>query len=338
MNRTMRMLIVAVVCLVLLTTVVAAQSPESFDITTFKAPTGWKKQVGQEAILFSTEDNENYCLITLYKSIPGLGSPNENFDAAWQTIVKQAVTVSAAPQMFPSDKKGEWLMAGGFAPFEKNGAKGVAILYTASGYGNMVNALIITNTQAYEAAATAFLESISFKKPAVESQPPTPLLPNGSHPHLVGNHWKQGGTNRGMLGHVDITASTYSKTYQFLSDGTYKFTRIDMQISAPKWYLENEEGIYTISGNTITLTAKKSVYSQHRLKKEDPPMKSGNLGLSTVQYRFEFWNYDGNWRVLLSPIDGNETKRDGTFSFHRNGEAQRTYQYHLVDAQGKLIQ
>jgi hypothetical protein len=56
-----------------------------------------------------------------------------------------------------------------------------------------------------------------------------------------------------------------------------------------------------------------------------------------VQYAFEFWKYDDVWRLLLSPIDGNETKRDGTFSFMRNGEEQRTYQYQLVDAKGVLI-
>ena len=41
--------------------------------------------------------------------------------------------------------------------------------------------------------------------------------------------------------------------------------------------------------------------------------------------------------LLLSPIDGNETKRDGTFSYYRNGEPQRTYQYQMVDANQRLI-
>src|SRR4029079_12823972 len=117
----------------------------------------------------------------------------------------------------------------------------------------------------------------------------------------------------------------------------YKFYRENMQLAAPKYYLENEEGTYTVNGNTITLTSKRAVYNQHRLNKEDPPIKSGNLPLSTVQYRFEFWKYDDIWRLLLSPVDGNETKRDGTFSFMRNGEEQRTYQYQLVDAKGVLI-
>src|SRR4051794_33993635 len=82
-----------------------AQAGETFDISTFRPPSGWYKQAGQDAIQFSTEDKAKgtYCLVTLFKSLPGLGSPRENFDAAWSTIVKETVTVSAAPQMFSAD-------------------------------------------------------------------------------------------------------------------------------------------------------------------------------------------------------------------------------------------
>ena len=333
----MKRLIFAAICLSFLSLNLFAQSSETFDIATFQPPKGWSKQVGQDSIEFSTEVNGGYCLIALYKSIPGLTSPRENFDAAWATIVKDAVNATAAPQMFPSDDKGEWKLAGGFAPFEKDGTKGVAVLYTATGYGKMVNALVITNTQAYEAAATAFLNSISFKKPEAPA-PQTPVVTNGSQPSLTSNFWKMGGVQGGMLGHSGLSTATFSGTYQFLSNGTYKFYRENMQLAAPKYYLEKEEGTYTVNGNTITITSKKSVFSQHRLSKDEPPIKSGNLPLSTVQYRYEFWRYDDNWRLLLSPVDGNETKRDGTFSFYRNGDAQRTYQFHMVDSNGRLIQ
>jgi hypothetical protein len=315
-----------------------AQEPETFDLARFQAPKGWNKQTVDNSIRFSIADKDAYCLVTLFRSLPGLGSPKENFDASWDTIVKEVVTVSAAPQMFPSDTRGEWLLVGGFAPFEKSGEKGVAVLYTASGYGKMVNALVLTNTQAYEAAITAFLESVSLNKPAVENQPQVAANQNGSQPSLTGNFWKKGGVSKGLLGHSDLSSGSFSDTYQFFSNGTYKFTKVNSQYTAPKWYLEDEEGTYTITGNTITITSKKAVFSQHRINREDPPLKSGNLPLSKVQYRFEFWKADDNWRLLLSPLDGNETKRDGTFSFWRNGEAQRAYQYHLVDAKGNLIQ
>ena len=327
----------AAICLLSIAVSSFGQTSDTFDIAAFQAPKGWNKQAGQDSIRFSIAEGDNFCLVTLFKSVPGLGSPKENFEAAWKTIVKEAVTASSAPQTFPADTKGEWLLAGGFAPFEKDGVKGVAVLYTASGYGRMVNALVVTNTQAYEAAATEFLNSISFKKPAVEIQPQTPAAPTGSGPSLAGNFWKQGGIRGGMLGHAGLSTATFSKTYHFFSDGTYRFFTENMQLAAPKYYLENEEGTYKVTGNTITITPRKASFSQHRLNKEDPPIKSGSLPLSTVQYKFEFWLHDDNWALLLSPVDGNENKRDGTFSFYRNGEPQRTYQYLLVNAKGELV-
>src|SRR5918999_1345803 len=92
-----------------------AQEPETFDLATFQAPKGWNKQTVDNSIRFSIADKDAYCLVTLFRSLPGLGSPKENFDASWDTIVKEVVTVSAAPQMFPSDIRGEWLFVGGFA-------------------------------------------------------------------------------------------------------------------------------------------------------------------------------------------------------------------------------
>ena len=316
------------------------QSSESFDISTFTAPKGWTRQAGQDAIQFSTEDKSSgaFCLLTLFKAVPGVGGSKENFDAAWQTVVKEAVNVASAPQMQPVVNNDGWEVASGIAPFEKDGLKGAAMLVTASGYGKMVNFLILTNSEAFEKDITAFLTSVSFKKLEAPRQPqPAPVNQNGSQPSLVGNIWKKGGIQGGMLGHSGLSTATFSSTYQFFSNGTYKFYRENMQLAAPKYYLENEEGTYTVNGNTITISPKRAVYSQHRLNKEDPPIKSGNLPLSTVQYRYEFWKYDDIWRLLLSPVDGNETKRDGTFSFYRDGVPQRTYQYQMVDARGNLV-
>jgi hypothetical protein len=333
----MKQILLAATFSFLFTTSYLAQTVDTFDISTFRTPKGWTKQAGRDAVQFSIEDKDSFCLVTLYKSVPGLGSPKQNFDAAWSTIVSEAVAVSDSPQMGEAETRGDWQILGGFAPFEKSGAKGVALLYTASGYGLMVNALVLTNSQAFEPAVTSFLESISFKKPAtVAAAPPPSAGPNGQ-PSLTGNFWKQGGVRQGMLGHSGLSTGTFSKTYQFFDNGTYKFYREDMQLAAPKYYLENEEGTYKVAGNVLTITPKRSTYSQHRLNKEDAPMKAGNLPLGTVQYNYEFWLHDDNWALLLSPVDGIETKRDGTFSFYRNGEPQRIYQYLLVNAKGQLI-
>jgi hypothetical protein len=144
-----------------------AQTSETFDIATFQPPKGWEKQVSKDSVLFSTEDKESgaHCMIMLVRSVPSPGNSKENFDAAWETLVKEAVHVTDTPRMFPSNNPEDWALEGGFAPFEKGGAKGVALLYTISGYGKMVNVMILTNTQAYERNITAFVESITLKKP-----------------------------------------------------------------------------------------------------------------------------------------------------------------------------
>jgi hypothetical protein len=41
---------------------------------------------------------------------------------------------------------------------------------------------------------------------------------------------------------------------------------------------------------------------------------------------------DGRWSLLLTPVDGIETKRDGGFSFLLNGEKRKTYSYDAVNA------
>ena len=95
----MKRALILSLCLRALCTGVRAQLPETFDIATFRPPKGWKKQASQDSVKFSTEDTASgaYCLITLLKSLPGPGNSKENFDTAWQTLVRGAVNVTAAP-------------------------------------------------------------------------------------------------------------------------------------------------------------------------------------------------------------------------------------------------
>ena len=160
----MKQLFFAAICLSFCAIGALAQTTETFGISTFQAPKGWTKSPGSNSIDLSTAVQETYCLISLFGVVRGMGTPKEDFDASWETLVKEAVNVSTAPQMLPPDAKGEWMITGGLAPFEKNGAKGVVLLLTASSQGRMVNVLILTNTQAFEAPIKAFLNSISFRK------------------------------------------------------------------------------------------------------------------------------------------------------------------------------
>src|SRR6187455_1729300 len=139
---------------------------ETFDISTYTAPKTWKKKRTESAVQFSKEDaaKGTYCLITLYKSVAGTTNSKENFDLAWTSVVKEMVNVSTAPEMQPSAKEDDWDVESGYAAFESDGEKGVALLVTSTGYNKMVNLLILTNTDVYEKEMTSFIGSISLKK------------------------------------------------------------------------------------------------------------------------------------------------------------------------------
>ena len=154
---------------------------ETFDLVMYTPPKAWKKQLAESAIQFSKENASKgtYCLITLYKAVPGTANSKENFDLAWASVVKEMVTVSTAPEMNPSATEDGWEVQSGYAPFESDGNKGVVILATSTGFDKMVNVIILTNTDEYEKNVTAFLESINFKKqnPATKMPVTNPVKP-----------------------------------------------------------------------------------------------------------------------------------------------------------------
>ncbi|HQV55634.1 MAG TPA: hypothetical protein PLX17_08975 [Chitinophagaceae bacterium] len=69
--------------LVILNTIVIAQK-QTFDLTTFTPPTGWKKEITPSAVQYSKQELKtgNYCVLIVMKSIPGTADAKENFTAA----------------------------------------------------------------------------------------------------------------------------------------------------------------------------------------------------------------------------------------------------------------
>jgi hypothetical protein len=295
-----------------------AQSAESFDISTFQPPKGWSKQVGSDAVQFSIEDKAAFGVVILYKSVPGLGSPKENFDAAWTALVKDMMTVATAPEMSPAESRGGWQIVGGYAPFEKDGQKGVALLYTATGDGRMVNALVLTNTQAYEAVLTAFLQSISFKKSVTAAAPaqPTNAAPNTL---LVGTWGQNLGAHMTYGDPVAAGMAGYSKDqYTFNSDGSYTFVSKTFRMAYDKIILVVENGTYQINGDTLSIRPQKSVIqSWSKLNGGDGwgrLLTTQPRKLEPVNYKFTKHYFSGidEWNLVLQADQ--PTERDGPFS------------------------
>lgn len=174
-------------CWLIVSPIIIVAQQQTFDITTFTPPKGWKKQATETAVQLTKEDavKGTYCIITVLKSIPGSADSKENFDAAWETVVKEMVTVSTAPEMQPSSTEDGWEAQSGYAAFENEDSKGVVVLVTSTGYQKMVNILILTNTDAYETEMTSFLESVSFKKTKTPADKPSKTVVQPSAPNTT---------------------------------------------------------------------------------------------------------------------------------------------------------
>lgn len=156
-----------------LITIPAISQKQVFDLATYTAPKGWSKKATAQTVQFIKENKTTgaFCLITLYKAIDAANTPKENFEDSWATLVKEVVTVSTEPEMQPAVTENGWEVQSGYAPFENDGNKGIALLVSSSGHEKLVNILIMTNTDAYEAEMTKFLESVDLKKPVVPKKP-----------------------------------------------------------------------------------------------------------------------------------------------------------------------
>jgi len=327
----MKTLLSLCICVLTLSISFSAQTPETYDIATFRSPRGWNKQAGQNSVLFSTEDKAkgSYCLVNLFKSLPALGDPKENFEAAWKTLVQEAVTVSSAPQMFPSDNKEDWKVEGGYAPFTKDGEKGVVVLYTASGYGKMVNILVLTNTMDYEPTITAFLESFSFKK--LEAAAPQATAGDRSGGESIVGVWGAASSNQSSYAVNNGLSGYIKKQYTFSPNGTYEFLVKTFQSTMRNLLFTKETGTYQINGNSLTLIPQKGyiqawtkgivIESSGKQSETDNwgklvSTQPTKLEKATYQVSKEYFSGIQEWNLVMRAAA--PTERDGPFTGNSN--------------------
>jgi len=301
-----------------------AQKVETFDLATFTPPAGWKKEVGENGVQLSTEDNDDYCLITLYKAIPALADAEENFKASWDTIVKEAVTVNASAQMIPAANKEDWKALGGFSPFEKEGMKGVAVLVNISGHGKMVNVFVLTNTQKFEPKITAFLESISLKTP--EAEPVQTTAPAGGDVSAIVGSWGMSSSDQSAFAMSHGTSGYIKRQYDFNSNGTYVFMVKTFTYTSSELLFTKETGTYKLTGNSLTITPQKGyiqgwtkgtvVGGDGRTSQTDKwgkLVKTQPTKLETVTYQIskEYFSGIDEWQLVMRTSV--PTQREGPF-------------------------
>lgn len=77
----------------------ALAQKETYDVVSYTAPGGWKKDIKENGIQLYTGDEKTgeYSVVIIIKSTETTASASENFTNLWQKLIKGTVTVTNDP-------------------------------------------------------------------------------------------------------------------------------------------------------------------------------------------------------------------------------------------------
>lgn len=141
-----------------------SQSTEKFDIASYSAPAGWMKESGDGFVAYTINNNANneYARILIFKSIPGTGNIDTDFDTEWRELVQANYQPGEFTQTNVSDYKDGWVSKIGVAPFKYKNANHAALLITMVKAQTKMSFVFISNTTSYQTAFEDFASSLEF--------------------------------------------------------------------------------------------------------------------------------------------------------------------------------
>ena len=144
---------------------------ETFDLVTYIAPKGWKKQTKETLINYSIVDNKDkaWCQIGIIKSTISKGSIESDFESEWNELAAKQYGATEAPQTTDVQEADGWKMKTGTAKFLFNKKDAAVMVTTFSGYGVCISILATTGNQRYLKDIEALIGSIKLKKPGNNS-------------------------------------------------------------------------------------------------------------------------------------------------------------------------
>ncbi|MFN8261327.1 MAG: hypothetical protein U0T31_02090 [Chitinophagales bacterium] len=140
---------------------------QTFDIATFKIPDGWQKSTkpGLVSYTYSNDNDQTFCIITVYANKAAKGNTGEEFTNDWQELAAKPYNIKKAPETEKAEDDG-WEVISGGANFTKGSLSGLAYLTTLVGYGKTVSILALTNSESYQKVIEDMLGSLELKKTA----------------------------------------------------------------------------------------------------------------------------------------------------------------------------
>ncbi len=135
---------------------------QTFDVVTYDMPQGWEQVQNEGGVQLSIMDKETgeYAVAVITKALPSTASANDNFTNQWASLIKSTVQVNGDPIMEEPAADNGWDIISGGANYTDGGDTGMATLLSATGGGQTVSLVLMTNTKRYQEALLTFLHSL----------------------------------------------------------------------------------------------------------------------------------------------------------------------------------
>ena len=150
--------------LVVLVAVLASSSAvakEAFDAARFVAPPRWQKSQSPGVIrLTAPAARGSAGEIFLFASEPSRGTPEQNFQAAWQKLIATPLGGLAPAQTSTETTSEGWIAVSGVAQYVRQGATWRAVLITATGAGRSMSFVVQVLGQAHDAEVDTFFKEL----------------------------------------------------------------------------------------------------------------------------------------------------------------------------------
>ena len=289
---------------------------ETYDVINFEAPIGWKKNIEENLISYTSIKNKNWCRINIVKSTISKGSIEADFESEWDLILKNYNPTGKRKENDIQEAEG-WKIKAGSTKFIFESNEAMAMLTTATGYYRCASIVAVTNSKEYLKDVQALIASVQFIKPELVS---TQNSDAEYDKNTVVGTWKNtGSVNPSFYDAYATSIAGYSSNqYIFNANETYHFVSKTFGMSLASIFLVKENGTYQVSGNNITISPQKSIIEAWSKKDGvdnwGSRLSSQNRPLEKVTYQFTKHYFSGiqEWNLVFQ--NNTSTQRDGPHS------------------------
>ena len=204
---------------------------QTYDITTYKLSKDWKIDNSNTNALQLIKTNEatgSYCIITISKALPVIGSALQDYKTTWAKTVTETVkaTLPSDANIQTEKRKDGRTLIGAVSTFKNEAADNAIILYTISSTENKIAITVVTNSNEYGNAIDKFTDDLVITK-GKAIKPVTPIATTTKAQTITTNNSSIGGKLKDnaiagvwvIYSKPSITESLQWSWFVFFNDG-----------------------------------------------------------------------------------------------------------------------